>query len=74
MEFFVNSFSFQNFKDILVFWLSLFLMRNPQIFQFFIPIGNMSVFLWKRKWQPTPVFLPGESRREEPGGLQRVKT
>ena len=26
---------------------------------------------WSRKWQPTPVFLPGESpRTEEPGGLQ----
>ena len=25
--------------------------------------------LWRRKWQPTPVFLPGESWTEEPGGL-----
>ena len=26
---------------------------------------------WRRAWQPTPVFLPGESPwREEPGGLQ----
>ena len=24
---------------------------------------------WSRKWQPTPVFLPGESQRREPGGL-----
>ena len=25
---------------------------------------------WRRKWQPTPVFLPGESQgRGEPGGL-----
>ena len=22
---------------------------------------------WRRKWQPTPVFLPGESHAEEPG-------
>ena len=21
----------------------------------------MSGYLWRRKWQPTPVFLPGES-------------
>ena len=35
---------------------------------------------WRRKWQPTPVFLPGEAheRTEEPGllqsmGLQRVR-
>ena len=26
----------------------------------------------RRKWQPTPVFLPGESHREEPGGLQSM--
>ena len=24
---------------------------------------------WRRKWQPTPVFLPGESQEWEPGGL-----
>ena len=26
---------------------------------------------WRRKWQPTPVFLPGKShgQREEPGSL-----
>ena len=28
---------------------------------------------WRRAWQPSPVFLPGESpRTEEPGGLQSV--
>ena len=28
---------------------------------------------WRRKWQPIPVFLPGESpRTEEPGGLQSM--
>ena len=28
---------------------------------------------WRRKWQPTPVFLPGESSwTEEPGRLQPV--
>ena len=26
---------------------------------------------WKREWQPTPIFLPGDfPRTEEPGGLQ----
>ena len=35
---------------------------------------------WWRKWQPTPVFLPGESHGQKslvgysPMGLQRVKT
>ena len=28
-----------------------------------------SKFSWRRKWQPIPVFLPGESCGEEPGGL-----
>ena len=29
---------------------------------------------WRRSWQPTPVFLSGESpRTEEPGELQRVR-
>ena len=28
---------------------------------------------WRRKWQPTPVLLPGESpRTEEPGRLQSM--
>ena len=28
---------------------------------------------WRRAWQPTPVFLPGESSwTEEPGGLQSM--
>ena len=33
---------------------------------YFIPL-NVSVFgkiLWKREWQPTPVFLPGDSHRQ----------
>ena len=28
---------------------------------------------WRRAWQPTPVFFPGESLwTEEPGGLQSM--
>ena len=27
---------------------------------------------WRRKWQPTPVFLPGKSRGEEPGWLESM--
>jgi len=31
------------------------------------------ISLWRRGWQPTPVFLPEESPwREEPGGLQSM--
>ena len=30
---------------------------------------------WRRAWQPTPVFLPGESPwTEEPGGLQSMES
>ena len=29
---------------------------------------------WRRKWQSTPVFLPGEFHgQEEPGGLQSIR-
>ena len=29
--------------------------------------------LWRRKWQPTPVFMPGEFHwTEEPSGLHGV--
>ena len=27
---------------------------------------------WRRRWQPTPVFLPGESQGREPSGLPSV--
>ena len=28
---------------------------------------------WRRKWEPTPIFLPGRILwTEEPGGLRRV--
>ena len=30
---------------------------------------------WRRAWQPTPVFLPGESPWiEKPGGLQSIES
>ena len=35
--------------------------------------GWVGTIPWKRAWQPTPVFLPGESpQTEEPGGLQSM--
>ena len=33
---------------------------------------SLSLFIfthWRRKWKPTPLFLPGESQGWEPGGL-----
>ena len=41
-------------------------------------VTSLSLFTfmhWRRKWQPTPVFLPGESQgREEPGGLPSMQS
>ena len=38
------------------------------------PATSLSLFTfmhWRRKWQPTPVFLPGESQgRESPVGCR----
>ena len=31
-------------------------------------------YLWRRKWQPTPVFLPGIPWTEEPDGLQSMRS
>ena len=28
--------------------------------------------LWRKVWQPTPVFLPGEAQTEVPGMLQSM--
>ena len=32
-------------------------------------LSHLTFMHWRRKWQPTPVFLPGESGTGEPGGL-----
>ena len=33
----------------------------------------VGIILWRKPWQPSPVFLPGESAwTEEPGGLQSM--
>ena len=53
-------------------WASLVaqMVKNPLAMKetWFSPwVGKIP---WKRAWQPTPVFLPGESPwTEEPGGL-----
>ena len=42
--------------------------RRHKICRFNPCIGKIP---WRRKWQPTPVFLPGDSPGTEvPGGLQ----
>ena len=36
-------------------------------------VKGKNAALWRRAWQPTPVFLPGESSwTEDPGGLQSM--
>ena len=38
-------------------------------------VTSLSLFTfmhWRRKWQPTPVFLPGESQEWDPGGLRSM--
>ena len=44
------------------------LMTEQQQQQWQYNIVNKRTHCWKRKWQPTPVFLPGESQELEPGG------
>jgi len=34
--------------------------------------GDTGNICWRREWLPTPVLLPGESGREEPGKLQSM--
>ena len=44
--------------------------RRPERLGFDPWVGKIP---WRRAWQPTPVFLPGEpSWTEEPGGLQSM--
>ena len=57
-------------------WASLVaqLVKNPDAMQiepgFHPSVGKIP---WRRAWQPTPVFWPGESPwTEEPGGLQSM--
>ena len=40
-------------------------------------VTSLSLFTfmhWRRKWQPTPVFLPGVPGTEEPGGLPSMES
>ena len=34
--------------------------------------GEVGKILWRRAWQPTPVFLPGESHGQRRPGLQSI--
>ena len=46
-----------------------FFFNTVEFWVVFIYLGTI---LWRRAWQPTPVFLPEESHGQEPGGLQSM--
>jgi len=46
--------------------------NSPAIWETWVR-SRVGKILWRRAWQPTPVFLPGESLwTEEPGELQSM--
>ena len=56
-------------------WASLVaqMVKNPPAMQETWVQCRVGKIPWRRAWQPTPVFLPGESPwSEEPGGLQSM--
>ena len=49
-------------------------VKNPPVMQRMLLQSLGQEDPWRRRWQPTPVFLPGESLwTEEPGGLQSMR-
>ena len=60
----------ENSKDWGAWWASVHGVAKSQ---WATSLSLFTVMHWRRKWQPTPVFLPGESpRTEEPGRLQSM--
>ena len=56
-------------------WASLVaqMVRNPTVMRETWVDPWVGKIPWRRAWQPTPVFLPGESPwTEKPGGLQSM--
>ena len=66
---FISVWSFIHSKCVIIFNLlysSTFLLNSLNIFTIItlntlLHILLISTSLWRRKWQPTPIFLPGES-------------
>ena len=47
--------------------------QQQQCSNYIVFITINIAFSWREAWQPSPVFLPGESLwTEEPGGLQSI--
>ena len=53
-------------------------MKYTKKFELEVRIGGNNVQYWRREWQPTPVFLPGESHGQRnlvryiPWGLKKL--
>ena len=56
-------FRFDNFYSPFRVFQVVLVVKNSPVMQE-TEVGNVSSIpgFWRRKWQPTPVFLPGESR------------
>ena len=69
-----------HFTSLHVFWMGLPRWLSGKEFTFQCRRGRKCGFdpwvgkiTWRRQWQPTPVFLPGESHgQRKPNGLQSV--
>ena len=56
----------ENSMDRGAWWVTVHGVTKSRTRLSYFPLTFMH---WRRKWQPTPVFLPGESQGREPGGL-----
>ena len=54
-----------------IIWASLVaqMVKNPPSMQESWVYSRVEKMPWRREWQPTLVFLPGEFHGQEPGGL-----
>ena len=50
-------------------FIRIFLYRKRVGHDWATSLSLFTFMHWRRKWQPTPVFLPGESQGRQSGGL-----
>ena len=56
------------------YWMTSWSLFSAIIFSKISIWWSFLIPIWRRKWQPTPVFLPGEFHGQEPGGLQSTES